>query len=174
MRDRLAFAADCLLLGLFVTLCTLPVVTAPAGFAVACRAVHSWRSGSRARFTFDGRVLANLVAGLAFALAAGLLVVNLVLPVPGRAVVAVVSVGAFATLVHAAALVGVRSLRWLPAVRQATVAWMEHPGAMLLLTLAIGTLGVLAFVVPPMALLVGGPLALAATVPPTCRDDQAE
>ncbi|GAB3902712.1 hypothetical protein GCM10029964_093580 [Kibdelosporangium lantanae] len=171
--SRFAFAADCLLVGLYVTLAALPLVTAPAAFAAACHVVCLWRHGSGARFwpAFRRLIRPSLAAGLVFPLVVVWFVVNLVLPVPGHWVVVAVSCVAFAVLVRAAAVVGTTGVPWAPALRQAVGA---RPGDILLVTAAVVVLGVLAWAVPPLAALVGGPLALAATVPSAVRVDQAE
>jgi uncharacterized membrane protein YesL len=171
--SRLAFAAECLLLGLYVTLAALPVVTAPAAFAAACHVVYRSRHGSEARFwsAYVRLLRSSIAAGLVFPLVVVWFVVNLVLPVPGHWIVVAVSCALFGVLVHAAAIVGVTGARWVPALRRALAA---RPGDILLVTAAVVALGVLAWAVPPLAPLVGGPLALAATVPSTVRVDQAE
>jgi hypothetical protein len=171
--NRLAFAADCLLLGLYVTLAALPLVTAPAAFAAACHVVYAWRHGAGASFwpVFLRLVRPSVGVGLVFPLVVVWFVVNLVLPVPGHWIVVGVSCALLGVLVRTAAIVGITGSRWVPALRQALTAGF---GDILLVTAALAALGVLAWVVPPLAPLVGGPLALAATVPSPVRVDQAE
>lgn len=175
--DRLSALADTVLLGLLIALCAAPVLTLPAGFAAACAVVARWRQGDSPallpvfRETLSRGVRGNLLAGVVFAAAAGLLWLNLMLLIdlqlPGgtvlRWLVALGSLWALALLALTGALAGVRRTGWLRAVRHAYAKAVLNPGAFLLLAAAFGVAAILVWALPPLLLVITGPLALAAT-----------
>ncbi|GAA2831664.1 hypothetical protein [Crossiella cryophila] len=175
--DRLSALSDTVLLGLLVALCAVPVLTLPAGFAAACAVIARWREGDSPallpvfRDTLADGLRRHLLAGVAFVAASLLLALNLSLlldlSLPGGAVlrwlVAGVSLCAFTLLTLTAAVAGATGRGWLSAVRAAYGKAVLGPGAFLLLATAHVVAGVLVWTLPPLALVVAGPLALAAT-----------
>ncbi|GLZ29491.1 hypothetical protein Lesp02_16810 [Lentzea sp. NBRC 105346] len=166
VRERFEDFADCLLVGLFVTLTALPVVTAPSGFAAACRVLASgvpprlffrelrdrWRSPADellAGFVFGGLTLfLALDVGLALTVLPGSWLLRLA--------VVIVCVAAGALLLAVAARAGVSRISW-----RAALQW-KTPKPMLMAVLVVA--GVLVWTLPPIALVIGGPVAFAAAV----------
>jgi hypothetical protein len=167
---KLALFADCLLLGLFTVLATVPVVTAYPGFVAACAMLRDETAvGPRTYLSRLRAVLRSdpflwwappaalaLAASDALAIAAG---------VPGaKPLAALLSLAAAATIVIAlrAAARWRPDRRWradLPAA--ARDAGRDLGGSALLLLAAACAAGIIVLV-PITALLVTGPLALAA------------
>jgi uncharacterized membrane protein YesL len=173
-RTGLGDFSDCLLTGLLVALASVPVVTAAPAFAAGCRALDRTRHGIGSplwtTFWADFRQAAQ--GGLLFALgclaAAVLFAVDLqvVGSMPGAGVLG----PALWVLAAAVAVVAVRTCEVVatgaPSWRRAAVAAAREtvaaPGNALLLAGAAGLAVVLVWMLPILALLVAGPLALAA------------
>jgi len=173
--DGLALFADCLLVGVFTLVAAVGVVTGYAALVAACatvrehvvagrsalareylaRLVGAIRSGPVAVLVAPS-VVAGLVAVDALAVASG---------VPGAGPLAVVLAGCAA----AAVVVGLRAAaawrpgqRFGPVARAAAIRGVRDPGGSALLLLAGVAAAAIVVVVPITALLIGGPLALAA------------
>jgi uncharacterized membrane protein YesL len=174
-RDGLGDFADCLLVGLLVALAALPVLTAAPAFAAGCRVADRTRRGvSRPLWTSfwaDFRQAAR--GGVAFTaitvLVAALFALDLQVvgaSVPGAGVVQPV-LGVLAALVTVVAVrtcevVAVHRQDWRHAVRTAARVTVSAPESSVLLAAAVAVAGLLVWMQPLLACLVGGPLALAA------------
>jgi uncharacterized membrane protein YesL len=174
-QDGLGDFADCLLVGLLVALAALPVLTAAPAFTAGCRAADRARHGIGrplwTTFWADFRQAAR--GGVAFSALAGFVTVLFALDfavagslLPGAGVVQPV-LGVLAALVAVIAVrtcevVAVRRETWHRAVRTAARATVAAPGGALLVAAAVAVAGVLVWMQPLLAFLVGGPLALAA------------
>jgi len=107
-RDSLRLAADLALLGIVVTLLSLPLVTAGAAVATGSHAIHHlttegrWPSFADCRQAFRARLVPGLVAGPAVAVATVLIVLDVAglrrgaVPGGGPALVAVLTAAALA------------------------------------------------------------------------------
>jgi hypothetical protein len=173
--ERLALFADCLVVGLLTSVTAIGVVTAYPGFTAACavlrdrvrydgpagpRAYGMWlrqvaRTGPRAFLAVPPLVAAVLGAD-AVAVAAG---------IPGRSGLLV----ALSACVAVATVLGLRLAaawrpepRWPEAARAAVRASVADPGGSALLLIAAGVATLLGSMVPIIAPLLPGPLALAA------------
>ncbi|WP_186763387.1 hypothetical protein [Lentzea tibetensis] len=163
IRDRLEEFSETLVLGLLVTLTVLPVVTAPSGFASACGVLGSGRSPRaffaelRERWRSPGRELAAGLSFLGVSVFLGLDVVLAATVLPGhpllRLAVVLVCVAGGALLLAVAARAGVLRTGWRAALR-----W-EAPRPMLMAVLVVA--GVLVWTLPPLAVVIAGPIALA-------------
>lgn len=150
-RERLETLADALLVGLFVFVAALPLITAFAAFGAACAVLRDGlpvgRFWALMRFSF----VPGLVFAVAWAvLAADVVVVLTVLPAPWpvKAAVLAASAGLGAVLLDQA------RLGWRGALKFAA------PRPMLMAALVVA--GVLVWALPPLALVIAGGLALAA------------
>jgi uncharacterized membrane protein YesL len=173
-RTGLGDFSDCLLTGLLVALASVPVLTAAPALAAGCRAVDRARHGIGrplwTTFWADFRQVAR--GGVTFG-GLGLLVVVLfavdlevVRSMPGAGVLG----PALGVLAAVAAVVALRTCEVVaagePSWRRAAVSAVREtvaaPGSALLLAGAAGLAVVLVWMLPILALLVAGPLALAA------------
>ncbi|MCP2169378.1 hypothetical protein [Goodfellowiella coeruleoviolacea] len=179
-HDRTEELADCLLLGLLVVVAAVPVLTAPTAFAAACAVLADRRAGAGTSVAAAFRTAlwnrlrtapsAELGAGLGCALAALVLLADLTLlttrlpggPVLRLAVAAAVAAGG-ALLLGVAARAGTDGTGWRAAGLAELAGWRERPGRRLLLAAALVTAAVLVWTLPPLAAVISGPLALAAT-----------
>lgn len=150
-RERLEVLADTLLVGLFVFVASLPLVTAYSAFGAAGEVL---RNGLPAR-RFWSLLRVQWVPGVVFALLWAVLVVDVVLvatvlpaPLPVRVAVLATSAAIGAWLLSHACLGGRGGLKF------------EAPAPMLMAALVVA--GVLVWALPPLALVIAGPLALAA------------
>ncbi|WIX99488.1 DUF624 domain-containing protein [Amycolatopsis mongoliensis] len=166
--------SDCLLTGLLVALASVPVVTAAPAFAAGCRALDRARHGiGRPLWTtfwadFRQAVRGGAAFGLLGLFAAVLFAVDLAVvgAMPGAGVLR----PALWVLAAAVAVVAVRTCEVVatgePAWRRAVVTAVREtaaaPGSAVLLAGAAGLAVVLVWMLPILALLVAGPLALAA------------
>jgi len=173
-RTGLGDFSDCLLTGLLVALASVPVVTAAPAFVAGCRALDRARHGIGrplwTTFWADFRQVAR--GGVLFALgclaAAVLFAVDL--QVVGSMAGAGVLRPALWLLAVVATVVAVRTCEVVatgePSWRRAFVVAAREtaaaPGNALLLAGAAGLAVVLVWMLPILALLVAGPLALAA------------
>ncbi|MCR6483960.1 DUF624 domain-containing protein [Amycolatopsis sp. OK19-0408] len=171
-RTGLEDFSDCLLTGLLVALASVPVVTAAPAFAAGCRALDRSRHGiARPLWTtfwadFRQAVRGSVAFGLLGLLAAAMFAVDLdiVGATPGAGVLR----PALWLLAGVAAVVAVRTCEvvargeasWRRAV--VTAARETSPGNALLLAGAIGLAVVLVWMLPILAFVIAGPLALAA------------
>ena len=149
--NRLESLADALLVGVFVFVASLPLVTAYSAFGAGCAVL---RDGLPVRL-FWSRLRVQWAPGVVFAVLWVVLVVDVllvltVLPAPWfvRGGVLLAS-AAFGALLLDQARVG-----WRGALTFAA------PGPMLMAALVVA--GVLVWALPPLALVIAGPLALAA------------
>ncbi|MFS8098497.1 hypothetical protein LFM09_15300 [Lentzea alba] len=150
-RERLETLADTLLVGLFVFVASLPLVTAYSAFGAGCEVLRSGVPVGR----FWSLLRVQWVPGVVFAVAWAVLVVDVVVvltvlpaPLPVRAAVLSASVAVGAWLLSQACL------GWRGALK------LRAPRPMLMAALVVA--GVLVWALPPLALVIGGPLALAA------------
>ncbi|MBP2477914.1 putative membrane protein YesL [Crossiella equi] len=169
--------ADTVLLGLLVALVSLPVLTLPAAFAAACGVAARWRAGESPalwpafRHTLRERLSRHLLAGAATLVVCVLLALNLqllvALELPGGVVLrwltGLLSLLLLALMALTAAFVGTTGDGWLVSTRRAYSHGVLRPGLLLLLGGALAAAGVLVWALPPLLLVVAGPLALAAT-----------
>ncbi|VVJ18811.1 Uncharacterised protein [Amycolatopsis camponoti] len=173
-RTGLGDFSDCLLTGLLVALASVPVVTAAPAFAAGCRTLDRTRHGIGSplwtTFWADFRHAAR--GGLLFALgcpvAVVLFVVDLevVRSMPGAGVLGpalwVLAAAVAVVALRTCEVVATESLSWRRAVATAARETAAAPGNALLLAGAAGLAVVLVWMLPILALLVAGPLALAA------------
>lgn len=173
-RTGLGDFSDCLLTGLLVAVASVPVVTAAPAFAAGCRALDRTRHGIGLPLwtTFWADFRQTVRGGMLFALgclAAAVLVavdLDVVSAMPGAGVLR----PALWSLAAVAAVVAVRTCEvvatgepsWRRAVVTAARETVGAPGNALLLAGAAGLAVVLVWMLPILALLVAGPLALAA------------
>ncbi|MFK4183971.1 hypothetical protein ACI2L4_08125 [Streptomyces sparsogenes] len=172
---RFALFSDVLLLGLATTVACLPVLTAPAAMSTAC-AVLDRRVRHDRTITVGGYVRAlrarlrtgDLAAGAAVVAGGALLLFNALVAgagLPGAAVFrpALLAAGALLAVVLLRACARPESATsWREAVRAAAYETVRAPRGDAVLLLAVATAAVCAWAYPPLALLVPGPLALAA------------
>lgn len=164
---RFELFADVLSVGIATALACLPVVTVPAALSTACGVLRDQRAGTFWR-AFFGRPRwgADLLAGLAMLGVALVLAADFLLAgagLPGGKPFAV----ALALVAVALGVIGLRAVAspvrgWRRAYSDAAVASFADPGGSLLLLLAFATAVLCAWVLPPVAALVPGPLAMAA------------
>lgn len=175
MRNRFEDFAECLLVGLLITLAAVPVVTAAPAFAAGCRALRRSAAGvSRPlwpTFWADFRSLARggipftaATSGLALLLTAELLIAGPVMPgatvvVPALGVLGVVTV---VLALRTCAVIAERPGAWRQALADAARATVRWPSDALLLAGAAAAAGALVWMQPLLLAVVGGPLALAA------------
>lgn len=151
VTGRLETLADTLLIGVFVFVASLPLVTAFSAFGAACAVLRGGLPAGR----FWSLLRMRWVPGVVFAVVGLVLVVDVVLvmtvlsapwPVRGAVLVAASAIGAW--ILAQACLGGRGALKF------------EAPRPMLMAALVVA--GVLVWALPPLALVIGGPLALAA------------
>ncbi|MEV6872496.1 hypothetical protein [Amycolatopsis sp. NPDC051128] len=173
-RAGLGEFSDCLLAGLLVALASVPVVTAAPAFVAGCRALDRARHGIVrplwTTFWADFRQAAR--GGVPFGL--GCLVAVVLFAVDLEVVASMPGAGALRPalwlLAVAGVVIAVRTCEVVatgdPAWRRAIVAAAREsaavPGKGLLLAAAIGLAILLVWMLPILALVVAGPLALAA------------
>ncbi|MBN1170947.1 MAG: hypothetical protein JXA67_02130, partial [Micromonosporaceae bacterium] len=171
--ETLALFADCLLVGAMTAVTVLGVVTAPAGLVAACallrdRIAADVPVGPRAYWARLRQVaasgLAVVVVPGAVAAVLGLDLLALWAGVPGGRILGV----PLALATAAAVLLGLRmagawrpGLRWPEVSRVAVNRARTDPGGDVLLLLAGMAAIAIAAIVPLIAVLVPGPLALA-------------
>ncbi|MFJ9786500.1 DUF624 domain-containing protein [Amycolatopsis sp. NPDC101161] len=173
-RTGLEDFSDCLLTGLLVALASVPVVTAAPAFAAGCRALDRTRHGigSPLWTTYWADFRTNARGGLAFGglglLAVLLFAVDLevVRSMPGAGVLGpalwVLAAAGVVVAVRTCEVVATGELPWRRAVVTAARGAVAAPGNALLLAGAAGLAVVLVWMLPILALVVAGPLALAA------------
>lgn len=150
-RERLEVLADTLLVGLFVFVASLPLVTAFSAFGAACAVLRGGLPVGR----FWSLLRVRWVPGVVFAVLWAVLVVDVVvvltvlpapLPVRGAVLATSAAVGAW--------MLSQACLGWRGALK------LSVPRPMLMAALVVA--GVLVWALPPLALVIAGPLALAA------------
>ncbi len=173
-RTGLEEFSDCLLTGLLVALASVPVVTAAPAFAAGCRALDRTRRGIGrplwSTFWADFRETARGGSLFALGCLAAVAVFAVDLEVAGSMPGAGVLGPALWVLAAVAAVVAVRTCAvvaagepsWRRAVGTAARETAAAPGNALLLAGAAGLAVVLVWMLPILALVVAGPLALAA------------
>lgn len=149
--SRAEVLADTLLLGLFVFVASLPVVTAFSAFGAAREVVRCELPVGR----FWSVLRVRWVPGIAFAVLGLVLVVDVVvvvtvLPAPLPVRVAVLT----ASAAIGAWMLAQPGRRWRGALK------FEAPRPMLMAALVVAA--VLVWALPPLVLVIAGPLALAA------------
>lgn len=148
---RVEVLADTLLLGVFVFVASLPVVTAFSAFGAARAVLRSGLPVGRFWTLLRVQWVLGVIFGLAWAvLVTDVLLVVTVLPAPLPVRVAVLT---------ASAAVGA----WM--LSQTCLGWrgaLKFAAPRLMLMAALVVAGVLVWALPPLALVIGGPLALAA------------
>ncbi|MFJ1759161.1 hypothetical protein ACIOD2_02530 [Amycolatopsis sp. NPDC088138] len=173
-RTGLGDFSDCLLVGLLVALASIPVLTAPPAFAAGCRALDRARHGVGrplwTTFWADFRQAAR--GGVAFSAACGFAValaavdLEVARSMPGAGVLGPV----LWVLAGVAVVIAVRTCEVVaaiePAWRRALVAAAREtvgaPGKALLVAVAVALSALLVWMLPVLALVVAGPLCLAA------------
>lgn len=173
-RTGLADFSDCLLAGLLVALASVPVVTAPAAFVAGCRVLDRARHdiGRPLWTTFWADFREAARGGVVFALgclaAAVLFAVDLevVASMPGAGVLRpalwVLAVAGVVVAVRTCELVATGDPAWRPAFLAAARETAADPKNALLLAAALGIAVLLVWMLPILALVVAGPVALAA------------
>ncbi|WBO61842.1 hypothetical protein [Streptomyces camelliae] len=172
---RMTLFADMLSVGLATAVACLPLLTAPAALSTACAVL---RGAGEDRPATAGRYAALLRRRLRRAdLAAGALTLAVLLlsaadlalaraGLPGGPLFTV----AASAITAGACLVGLRTCarpesvtEWATALRAAARDTVHDPGGTGLILLALATAAAGAWVLPPLAFLTPGPLALALT-----------
>ncbi|CAM5402421.1 hypothetical protein SALBM135S_01311 [Streptomyces alboniger] len=173
---RFSLFADMLAIGLATTVASLPLVTAPAALAAACTvlrgAIREDRPATLGRYVTALRAhrpLPSLLAGLT--VLAALVFVGLDLTLAGAGLPGARPISAAVCALAAAALVVAlrtaadpdAALGWRPALRRAaTSSAADLPGSALLAT-AVALCVTFLWMLPLLAPLLPGPLALAVT-----------
>ena len=165
-RDSLRLAADLALLGIVVTLLSLPLVTAGAAVATGSHAIHHvttrgrWPSFADCRQAFRARLVPGLVAGPAVAVATVLIVLDVAglrrgaVPGGGPALVAVLTAAALAAgyIGLVAVLAGARERRSAHeggAAREALTLALGRPLAAVAAAAVLAVAALLAMLVHP-------------------------
>ncbi|WP_410586531.1 DUF624 domain-containing protein [Amycolatopsis sp. lyj-23] len=173
-RTGLGDFSDCLLAGLLVALAAVPVVTAAPAFVAGCRVLDRARRGIGrplwTTFWADFREAAR--GGSAFGLgclaAVGLFAVDLavVTSMPGagllRPALWLLAAAGVVVAVRTCEVVATGGSAWRRAFVTAARETAAAPGHALLLAVATGVSALLVWMLPILALVVAGPLALAA------------
>lgn len=172
---RFALFADVLVLGLATTVAALPLLTAPAAMSTACAVLDGRvRRDEPATALHYATLLrrrlrrGDLLAGAGALAGAALLLLNTAAAdagLPGAAVFrpALALAAAFLVVVLLRAASRPESAtRWRTALARAAHDTVCRPQGTVVLLLAVATAAVCAWAYPPLALLVPGPLALAA------------
>jgi uncharacterized membrane protein YesL len=173
-RAGLGEFSDCLLVGLLVALASVPVLTAPPAFAAGCRALDRARHGIGrplwTTFWADFRQAAR--GGAAFGAVCVVVVVVAALDLevaasmPGagvlRPVLWVLAAVGVVVAVRTCAVVASSAQDWRRAVVAATRETASAPGKAMLVAVAVTLSAVLVWMLPVLALVVAGPLCLAA------------
>ncbi|MEQ0560137.1 hypothetical protein ABJI51_13700 [Amycolatopsis sp. NEAU-NG30] len=171
---RLGEFSDCLLAGLLVALASVPLVTAAPAFVAGCRVLDRARRdiGGPLWTTYWADFRRAARGGIPFTVACGVAVVlfavdlEVVAAMPGAGVLRV----ALGVLAVAGAVVAVRTCEvvatdaapWRQAVLTAARETAASPRNALLTATALGVSAVLVWMLPILALIMAGPLALAA------------
>ena len=159
-RDSLRLAADLALLGIVVTLLSLPLFTAGAAVATGSHAIDHvitkgrWPSFADCWAVFRRRLVPGLIAGPAVGVAIGLVVVDIAGlrrgAVPGGAPVLAVVLAAAALAAGYVALVAVRAGSSEPgAARAALSLALSRPAAPLAAAAVLAVAAVLATLIHP-------------------------
>ncbi|SDP33840.1 hypothetical protein SAMN04487905_103261 [Actinopolyspora xinjiangensis] len=175
--------ADMLGIGVATTLASLPVVTAPAAVSTACGQLRA-RSGGRrstdgtgyfralARRLCGPRGPADLLAGAVSVLVVALLAVDALLlrstrgVIPGTGIVTVTLIlltASLAALCLRTVALPMSEHGWRPALRLAVRASALDPLGSVLLVMAVAVAALCVWMLPVLAVLILGPLSLAAT-----------
>jgi len=173
-RAGLGDFSDCLLVGLLVALASVPVLTAPPAFAAGCRALDRARHGIVrplwTTFWADFRQAARggVTFGAVLVVAAVLAAVDLEVArsMPGAGALGpmlwLLAAVAVVVAIRTCEVVAASELAWRRAVVAAARETAGAPGKSLLVALAVALSAVLVWMLPVLALVVAGPLCLAA------------
>ncbi len=173
-RTGLSDFSDCLLAGVLVALASVPVVTAGPAFVAGCRVLDRARHdvGGPLWTTFwaDFRSAARggVIFGLGCLAAVVLFAVDLevVASMPGSGVLRpalwVLAVAGVVVAVRTCEVVATGGPAWRRAFVTAARETAADPGRALLLAAALGLAVLLVWMLPILALVVAGPVALAA------------
>ncbi len=176
---KFALFGEVLLTGLLITLVGLLVITLPAGLAAGIRHLRRFvaaEQSSMAQFWSDVRraILPGAVVGLVATVAAIILILDIRLAgsgaLPGGGVIAVVGwVGLVALGVAVVAAAGLWSpeLGWRAAVRSVPAVIRADLRGALFLVAAVGFVGVVTWMLPPLFVAAIGCTALAVVAIPT-------
>ncbi|MDT7803043.1 MAG: hypothetical protein QOI78_6476 [Actinomycetota bacterium] len=173
-RAGLGDFSDCLLVGLLVALASVPLLTAPPAFAAGCRALDRARHGLArplwTTFWADFRQAAR--GGVAFGAACGVATVLVAVDLevtrsmPGAGVLGpvlwVLAAVGVVVAVRTCEVVAASEPTWRRAVMTAARETVGAPGKALLVVVAMVLSAVLVWMLPVLALVVAGPLCLAA------------
>ncbi|MEH0417456.1 hypothetical protein [Streptomyces sp. B21-083] len=172
---RMTLFADVLSIGLATAVASLPLLTAPAALSTACEILRGTREDRPATAGRYFRLLrqrlrtGDLAAGLAAVAGVLLLLADLALArtgLPGGGVFAAVAaaIGAYAAVTGLRACGRPESLtNWPAAVGAAARQAVRDLGGSALVLLALATAALCAWMLPPLAFLAPGPLAMALT-----------
>jgi lysylphosphatidylglycerol synthetase-like protein (DUF2156 family) len=172
--------ADVLSLGLATTAASLALVTVPAALSTACgqlrrRAVDGTPAGAGRYFPQLARRMrgprgrGDILAGVVAVLVGAVVVLDLALAgagLPGAGAVTtalLISTAVLVTIALRAVAMPESERGWRVAFRAAARASVSDPAGSALLLIALGTAVVCSWVLLPVAVLIPGPLALAAT-----------
>jgi uncharacterized membrane protein YesL len=174
LRETGRRAAECALLGVIWTVCSLPVVTAGAAWSAVAEICHAWNRGEEPPLvrTFASVIRRDFLGGLGMtvlglASAAPLLEARVSLaagfPVARAEAGALVLVGAAAISVVALAFphrAAVRS-RWRESLRAAVALAAARPWVVPLVAVALGLPAFLVIACPALIVFIGGPAGYA-------------
>lgn len=173
-RTGLGDFSDCLLAGLLVALASVPVVTAGPAFVAGCRVVDRTRHdvGGPLWTTFWADFRSAARGGVLFGLgclgAVAVFAVDLAVmaSMPGAGVLRpalwVLAVAGVVVAVRTCEVVATGGSAWRPAFVTAARETAADPRNAVLLAAAAGLAGLLVWMLPILALVVAGPVALAA------------
>ncbi|WP_432104390.1 hypothetical protein [Streptomyces sp. bgisy091] len=174
VMDRFALFSECLLVGVWITAASLPLLTFPAAFAAGTRHLHRYLAGERGglrEFAADAREAARggWLAGAAVWAAAALLVLDLAAVragLPGGPLVGAVGIvamiGLLVAVVRAASCWG-PGARWRALLAESGRTTVRDPAGSLLLVCGMAVVVMSGALVLPLAAPVLGAVAAAAT-----------
>ncbi|HEX6527112.1 MAG TPA: DUF624 domain-containing protein [Streptosporangiaceae bacterium] len=174
MRENLRRAAECALLGVIWTVCSLPVVTAGAAWSAVAEICHAWNSGEEPPLvrTFASVIRRDFLGGLGMtvlgiAAAAPLLEARVSLtarlPAARAEAGALVLVGAAAISVVALAFPyrAAAGAGWRDSLRAAFALAAARPWVVPLVAVALGLPVFLVIIYPAFVVFIGGPAGYA-------------
>lgn len=177
-RDRFALFGEVLLIGLIITITSLPLVTLPAALAAGIRHLRRLTRAEDARFALYvhdvRRALAGgAVVGIAALVATAILLLDIDLArsgfLPGAALVETIGwlgLAVLGTALLAMSAAWAPETGWRPTARAALRTVRADPRGGLLLTAAAGFVVVITWALPPLIIAGLGCAALAAVAAP--------
>lgn len=174
LRESGRRAAECALLGVIWTACSLPVVTAGAAWSAVAEICHAWNSGEEPPLvrTFASVIRRDFLGGLgmtALGLAAAAPLLEARLSLAARLPVARAEAGALALI--GAAAISVVALAfpyraavgagWRDSLRAAVALVVARPWVVPLVAVALGLPAFLVIVFPAFVVFIGGPAGYA-------------